>query len=313
MLCVGCYSRKGGTALYVKESYDVFERSDLKIQNNCFESLWFEIKNKRNKNILCGCIYRHPKYDLSKFMIYLETSLKKVDNENREVYICGDFNIDLLKVDERNNFQLYYNLICSFGFLPLIIQPTRVVDNQTPSLIDNIFSNNLSDEITSRNIYLTLSEHFCQVASVRREKIDIKNINIYSRNYSKSSSKDFHDDVSIQKWNYDRYNPTDLFNDFFWRLEGCVDAPIKKLNSKEIKLKIKPWITPELSKMIKTRNKLFERKKRQHTNDDVKLLYNISRNRIKRELKKSKKSYYATYFEEHSSNIIKKHGKVLDR
>ena len=108
--------------------------------------VWVEIKNKRNKNIQCGCIYRHPKYDLSEFMIYLETSLKKVDNENKEVYF-GDFNIDLLKVDERNNFQLYYNIICSFGFLPLIIQPTRVVDNQIPSLIDNI-----SDEITSGNI-----------------------------------------------------------------------------------------------------------------------------------------------------------------
>ena len=60
-----------------------------------------EIKNKRNKNILCGCIYRHPKYDLSEFMIYLETSLKKVVNENKEVYICADFNIDLLKVEEK--------------------------------------------------------------------------------------------------------------------------------------------------------------------------------------------------------------------
>ena len=94
-------SSKGGTALYVKDCYDVFERSDLKIQNDCFESVWVEIKNKRNKNILCGCIYRHPKYDLSEFMIYLETSLKKVVNENKEVYICGDFNIDLLKVEEK--------------------------------------------------------------------------------------------------------------------------------------------------------------------------------------------------------------------
>ena len=74
---------------------------------------------------------------------------------------------------------------------------------------------------------------------------------------------------------------------FFWRLGGCVDrhAPIEKLNSREIKLKIKPWITPELSNMIKTRNKLFERKKRQPTNENVKLLYNIFRNRVNRELK----------------------------
>ena len=117
-------SSKGGTAIYVKENHDVFERSDLKTQNDGFESVWVEIKNKRNKNILCGCIYRHPKYDLSEFMTYLETTLKRVDSENKEVYICGDFNIDLLKVDEINNYQLYYNLICSFGFLPLIIQPT---------------------------------------------------------------------------------------------------------------------------------------------------------------------------------------------
>ena len=144
-------------------------------------------------------------------------------------------------------------------------------------------------------MYLTLSEHFCQFASAQTGKIDIKNINMYTRNYSKFSSEDFYDDISIQNWNYDLANPTDLFNDFFWRLEGCTDrhAPIKKLNSKEIKLKVKPWITQEISKMIKTKNKLFERKKRQPTNENVKLLYNIFRNRVNRELKIFKKSYYA--------------------
>ena len=63
-----------------------------------------------------------------------------------KIKICGDFNIGLLKLNKINNYQQFYNLLCSFGFLPLIIQPTRDVENQTPSLIDNIFSNNLSDE-----------------------------------------------------------------------------------------------------------------------------------------------------------------------
>ena len=125
----------------------------------------------------------------------------------------------MLKLDKINNYQQLYNLLCSFGFLPLIIQPTGVVENQTPSLIDNIFSNNLSDEIISGNIYLTQYEHFCQFASVKREKIDTRNINIYTRAYSKFSSNDFIDDVSIQNWNYDPDNPSDLFNDFYCRLE----------------------------------------------------------------------------------------------
>ena len=83
---------------------------------------------------------------------------------------------------------------------------------------------------------------------------------MYSRNYSKFSLKDFHDDVEIQNWNYELDNPTDLFNDFFWRLEGCVErhAPITKLNYREIKLKVKPWITTKLSKMIKIKNKMFQ-------------------------------------------------------
>ena len=182
-----------------------------------------------------------------------------------------------------------------------------MVENQTPSLIDNIFCNNLFDEVISGNIYRTLSEHFCQFASIKREKLDIKNIKMYNRNYSNFSSIDFHDDVSIQNWNYDLENPTDLFNDFFWRLEGCVDrhAPIEKLNGRDIKLTVKPWITPEISKMIKIKNKMFARKKRQPTNETVKGLYNDFRNRGNRELKKSKKSYYAAYFEEHSKNIKK--------
>ena len=57
--------------------------------------------------------------------------------------------------------------------------------------------------------------------------------------------------------------------------------------------------------MIKIKNKLFERTKRQSSNENVKHLYNIFRNKVNRELKKSKKSYYTTYFEEHSNNFKK--------
>ena len=65
----------------------------------------------------------------------------------------GDFNIDLLKIETLNSNQEYYNLLCSYGFLPQIIQPTRVVVNQSPSLINNIFTNNINAEIRSGNIF----------------------------------------------------------------------------------------------------------------------------------------------------------------
>ena len=58
-------------------------------------------------------------------------------------YQCGDFNIDLLKLETISLYQEDYNLLCSYGFHSHIIQPTRIVENLIPSVIDNIFSDNI--------------------------------------------------------------------------------------------------------------------------------------------------------------------------
>ena len=108
----------------------------------------------------------------------------------------------------------------------------------------------------------------------------------------------------------DQFTLNDQFNDFYLKLEGCADrhAPYKKLTPKEVKLDQKPWISSDIIKMIKTKNKLFYRKKRQPNNDNVKKLYNIFRNRVNRELNRSKRDYYSKYFEENN----KKSKKVWD-
>ena len=300
-------SSKGGTAIYVNKDYDAFERTDIKAQTDLFESVWIEIKNKQSKNIICGCIYRHPTQKISEFNNYLDATLKKISDENKEVYIFGDFNVDLLKIDEIKNYLEFYNLLNCYGLLPFIIQPSRVVERQNPSLIDNIFSNNLQDLVSGGNIYLTLSEHFSQFASINRGKIDFKKFDMYGRDYSKFNSDLFRDDVSIQPWVTNTNDTNTLTNDFVWRLDGCAErhAPTKKLNPKEVKLRFKPWITPEIMKLIKTRDRLFTRKKRQPDNQRVKEIYNQARNRVKNRLKKSKQDHFKAYFEEQSTNIKK--------
>ena len=105
-------------------------------------------------------------------------------------------------------------------------------------------------------------------------------------------------------------NVHDSFNDFYNKLEGSVNrhAPLKKLSLKEIKLKNKPWLSDNILKLIKIRNKVFARKKRQPNNESCKRLYNLLRNRVNRELKKSKKQYYAEYFATNVNNIKKTDG-----
>ena len=111
---------------------------------------------------------------MSDFFTYMESVLSKLSVENKEVYICGDFNTDLLKIESDNSYLKFYNLMTCHGFLSFIIHPSRVVEGQMPSLIDNIYSNNMHSHVRSGNVYFSLSEHFSQFASVNREKIDVK-------------------------------------------------------------------------------------------------------------------------------------------
>ena len=196
--------------------------------------------------------------------------------------------------------------MCSYGTLPQIIQPTRVTPN-TATIIANIFTNNITDDIICGNILLTFSEHLSQFVSVNRGKIDYKKINIYERDYSKFTVESFRDDLSIQNWDLTLDNVNDSFKDFHMKLEGAVNrhAPMRKLNPKEIKIKNKSWMTPHIVKQIKLRNKIFERKKRQPENENIQILFKQLRNRINREISKAKIKYYTQYFDEYKNNTKK--------
>ena len=104
--------------------------------------------------------------------------MSKLSNENKEVYLCGDFNSDLLKLDKVNNYKKFHELMCSYGYLPQILQPTRIRGNSA-TIIDNIFNFNTCDrKIHSGNIITDLSDHYTQFVSVTREKLDFKKITI---------------------------------------------------------------------------------------------------------------------------------------
>ena len=300
-------SQKGGTALYVSTRYNFLERTDLNIQNEDFESIWVEIKNTNSKNIICGCIYRHPRQNTSSFMEYMDSTLCQLSKENKEIYVCGDFNIDLIKTDSNKSSSDFFNLLNCNGLLPLIFHPSRVVDGVTPSLIDNIFSNNINHEILGGNIYLTLSEHFSQFASINRGKIDVKKIVMFGRDTSKFNLEEYRRDVASHTWIQNSDDANVIAVDLICGLDEKTSkaAPVKKLNPKEVKTRLNPWITNDILKLIRIRDRLFARKKRQPCNQTVIEAYNRVRNQVSREIEMAKTAYQKSYFEEHSSNLKK--------
>ena len=72
----------------------------------------------------------------------------------------GDFNIDLLKYNYCNFSTEFFNQFSSSGYTSLIFKPTRITKS-TATLIDNIFTNNLSKTEHLNDILLNdISDHF---------------------------------------------------------------------------------------------------------------------------------------------------------
>ena len=62
--------------------------------------------NSLESNIIIGNIYKSPKNNnsndnIQQFMNELDPVLTKLDSDNKDILLAGDFNINLLKINER--------------------------------------------------------------------------------------------------------------------------------------------------------------------------------------------------------------------
>ena len=64
------------------------------------ESIFIEIIKKEGKNTIAGYIYNHPKLSVNGFSDQSSSPMpEKISFENKEVYLIGDFNINLLNYE----------------------------------------------------------------------------------------------------------------------------------------------------------------------------------------------------------------------
>ena len=99
----------GGSLLYINSNINYIRRNDLQINKKKeLESTFIEIINpNKTKNIIVGCIYRHPCMDPSEFNdFYLNELLNNLRKENKQIVLMGDFNIDLIKYDSNADSSL---------------------------------------------------------------------------------------------------------------------------------------------------------------------------------------------------------------
>ena len=82
-------------------------------------------------------------------MEHLEIMIRKVSNPNKSMFLCGDFNLDLLKYNNNLPTKRFVDMMFSLGMFALISKPSRIPTDVSATLIDNIFTNELTYTITS--------------------------------------------------------------------------------------------------------------------------------------------------------------------
>ena len=79
-----------------------------------WEYLCVEISHQKNnsKKYIISNIYRKPGERLDKFNVFpaeFTSFLTYIKNQNRLSYLCGDYNINLLKINMKNHFNDYFD------------------------------------------------------------------------------------------------------------------------------------------------------------------------------------------------------------
>ena len=72
---------------------------------------------------MVGIIYRRPKMDAADFdSNFLNNLLKKISQEQKNVFLLGDFNIDLMHYNEHKPTNEFLDSFLDNYYLPYIIQ-----------------------------------------------------------------------------------------------------------------------------------------------------------------------------------------------
>ena len=171
--------------MFIKNSinFSVVNTYDLNV--NASENIWIEVTLHNHKKSVFGVIYRHPTYQISDFQENLEILLDKLNNNNMIYCICGDINVDLLKRDSQPIIQKYKDMLCSMECIPLINLPARI-RNQTASLIDHIYTDNVNYDIQSYILVYDISNLLPIIAiisNIKAREVSHANFTKNTRNF----------------------------------------------------------------------------------------------------------------------------------
>ena len=313
-------SSHGGLIMYLSKKWD-YSIKTCDTTSKIWERQIVEIFNPnaiQRRKITVGNIYRPPNNSRENFNIFLnefnDTLLEFYAN-NQNTYLCGDYNVDLLKINSIQAHEEYFDNILTSGYVPTVTLPTRLSNNS--SLIDNVFTTNLSPDLFSCVLDVHISDHQPVILFSDDNLPQIRAKYITIKTNTEEARNQFHDDfLSKQVFhqldsNIHVADPNQNYGILEKALKEtylvCFSERVVKFNKK--KHKKTPWITVGILKSINRRNKLYKSLKKTQLNSisyaTKKSNFNQYRNRLGKTIALAKRMYYKTIFEQYKQDMKK--------
>ena len=283
-------------------------RDDLSIFiPHVIETLFIEVKLNQTKSIIIGVIYRpnsQPRADVEIFTTKLADIglTTKINSENKESYIMGDFNIDLLKFQSHEKTKYFIESMLTTGYLPVITKPTRVTDHSA-TLLDHIYSNSKSLNYTSGIVITDVTYHFGTFYASRKNTYHcykyIRQMKAENFIHFKQilAATDFSPVLACDC-------PNEAYNTFICEYENAfkIALPTKRIKLSRKYIKREPWMTQGLLNSSLNKSKLLRTKKKKNTENNInKYKYFCKMFTKLKRLAKSK--YYTDLFYMNMSNV----------
>ena len=307
---------KGGCGVYINSDLSFNPRKELSIRiktEQCeLEAFWVELILDKQPNRLVGVVYRHPRRNDSQTTENLQTIINKIKKENKNTLILGDFNFDLLNHENNDQISKFLHMMIENSFQPCILEPTRIVQGNKPSLVDNIFSNSI-EPVTSGNLYQKISDHLPNFVIFNNIKSQKKKEFVKKRCPKPNFDLAKLQNDLLQLILYKIVNFDDFYKAFDYSHKMLLNIlnehyPIKILNKKEIELERKPWITKGILTSTKIKNQTYRKfikSKVKDKSSELYLKFKRYRDLINTLKRRSQKQFHVDYFQRHLNNAKK--------
>ena len=292
----------GGVGLFLRNELDYIIRNDLNSDFSTCETVFVEINVPKGQNVIVGVLYRPPKSNVDNYLTYFDSLLKRLSKENKQIYLLGDYNLDLLKVNS-NKVLSIMNIISLYGFYVQINIPTRI-SKTSATLIDNILAN--TNELQSGVLYSSITDHLPVFCFKKGCSKSYNNQTCTYRKLTPSAIENFKKDLYRADWNecYKSDDVDSAYNSFIALFLDLYNKHFPLVTMKRKKKNKRPWVTKKILKMIKKKNKLYKKFCTSRLASDERK-FKIFRNNLITTLRTSKQEYYKSILKMNKNNIKK--------